>query len=62
VVAIIAALQKICKETYLVPRQGTGNLTTITNPMQISMHPAELKLYMELPSEADQNNHSIIAD
>jgi hypothetical protein len=61
VVAVFAAMQKICKETYLAPRAGTGNLTNYTSPLQVSMHPVELKLYMELPSEENQNKNLIVA-
>jgi hypothetical protein len=61
VVAVLSAIQKICKETYIVPRVGTGNLPLIKTPTQISMNEAELKMYMELPEEEHQNKHSIVA-
>jgi hypothetical protein len=61
VVAVLSAIQKICKETYIMPREGTGNLTPIKSPTQISMIPAEIKMYMELPEDENQSKNSIIA-
>jgi hypothetical protein len=61
VVAVLAALQKVCKETYLLPREGFGNIDPIKSPAQVSMHPADLKRYLELPSEEQQNSYTIIA-
>jgi hypothetical protein len=61
VVAVLSAIQKICKETYIMPREGTGNLTPIKSPTQISMIQAELKMYMELPTEETHSKNSIIA-
>jgi hypothetical protein len=60
-VAVLSAIQKICKETYIVPREGTGNLPLIKTPTQISMNVGELKMYMELPTEEQQNKNSIVA-
>jgi hypothetical protein len=61
VVAVLAAIQKICKETYLIPREGTGNLPPIKSPTQVSMNPNELKCYMELPPEEQRNKYSMVA-
>jgi hypothetical protein len=61
IVAVLSAIQKICKETYIVPREGTGNLPLIKTPTQISMNVGELKMYMELPTEEQQNINSIVA-